>query len=195
MKRINLTGKRFGRLTVISFDESSKKWLCKCDCGNQKLVSRCHLMDGHSRSCGCLNSEITSNRNYRHGFSKTRLYKIYYGILQRCNNQRNPAYPDYGGRGIHICKEWSKGFEEFRLWAMSHGYSDDLSIDRIDVNGNYCPENCRWATQKEQCNNTRKNIMVGGLTLKETCIAKGLNYNTVYMRIKRGCPIKEALTS
>lgn len=195
MKRINLTGKRFGRLTVISFDESSKKWLCKCDCGNQKLVGRCHLMDGHSRSCGCLNSEITSNRNYRHGFSKTRLYKIYYGIFQRCENPNNPAYPDYGGRGISVCEEWRHGFETFRRWAFENGYSENMSIDRIDVNGNYCPENCRWATQKEQCNNLRKNIMVHGHTLKEECEVKGLKYNTVYMRIARGQSPEEAVSA
>ena len=185
-KLINLTGRRFGRLTVGKYNRQSKKWLCECDCGNFKGISAGHLNDGHARSCGCLNSEILKNRNYKHGLYGTRAYKIYAGILQRCLNKNDPAFLDYGGRGISICNEWLNDFMSFYNWAMSHGYSDSLSIDRKNVNGNYEPDNCRWATQKMQCNNLRRNIMFNGHTLKEECERFGYGYHMIYARIRRG---------
>ena len=193
MKLIDFTGKRFGRLTVKEYHRESRKWLCVCDCGNYKEVSRSHLKDGHAQSCGCINSELTSNRNFRHGLCKTRIYKIYHGIIQRCDNKSNPAYPDYGGRGITLCGEWHIEFMNFYNWAMLNGYADNLSIDRINNNGNYEPSNCRWVTQKVQCCNVRRNIIVNGHTLKEECEMRGLKYNTIYMRIARGHTPEEAL--
>lgn len=196
MKKLDLTGQRFGMLTVVLYDSDSKKWKCKCDCGNLKAVSRGHLKDGHVKSCGCFRSERAIRKNYKHGFYGTRIYKIYFGMIQRCENPNNPAYGDYGGRGIKICEEWrgENGFLNFYRWAMQNGYSDVLSIDRKLVNGNYEPNNCRWATQGEQCNNVRRNIFVGKNTLKQECVLLGLNYNTVYMRIKRGWSVADALS-
>jgi hypothetical protein len=195
MRLKDLMGQRFERLVVIEYHKNSKKWLCKCDCGNFKEVSNTHLRDGHTKSCGCLNSEITSRRNFRHGLYGTRLYRIYAGILQRCLNESNPAFPDYGGRGIRICDEWRSNLVNFVKWALSNGYADNLSIDRENVNGNYEPSNCRWITQKAQCNNVRRNIMINGHTLKEECEELGLKYNTVYMRIIRGHTLEEAIAS
>lgn len=186
MLRNDISGKRFGRLTAKEYVKTSKKWLCVCDCGREKEVAYTHLMDGHVKSCGCLQSEKTAERNYRHGLAGTRIYKIYYGILQRCYIEANPAYKDYGGRGITMCDEWKGDFLLFYDWAMSHGYNDGLSIDRIDNDKGYFPANCRWVTQKRQCNNRRCNIMVGDKTLKQACVERGLKYHTVYARVRRG---------
>lgn len=186
MSFVNISGKKFGRLTAISYNKDTRKWLCRCECGREKEVSYGHLIDGHTKSCGCLNSQMTSERNYKHGLYGTRIYRIYYGILQRCCIERNPAYKDYGGRGIGICDEWKKDFLAFYDWAIANGYSDSLSIDRIDNDKGYSPDNCQWVSQKQQCNNRRCNIMVGSKTLKQVCEERGLKYHTVYARIRRG---------
>lgn len=154
MKFIDLTGKRYGKLTVLERVQTSKKtkWKCKCDCGNEVVVASDNLRSGHSRSCGCLKLEEVT----KHGQWNTRIYRIYYAMKQRCNNPKCAAYGYYGGRGIKVCIEWENDFQTFYNWAMSHGYADDLSIDRIDVNGNYEPSNCRWATATEQSFNKTK---------------------------------------
>lgn len=192
-KAEDLTGQRFGRLTVIRRDDSRKKaayWLCVCDCGNEKVVQSCHLRSGATVSCGCLHMENAFKSNWStHGGSGTRLYAEWIGMKGRCCNKRNKRYPDYGGRGIKVCSEWLDSFEAFREWALANGYQDDLTIERKDVNGDYCPENCCWATQKEQQNNRRNNHLLTykgkTQTLTQWAAETGINEMALRSRINK----------
>lgn len=168
-KARDLTGERFGRLTVIqragSYKDGQSTWLVKCDCGNEKIVARCSLTKGTTRSCGCLAKDELRERGhlppsqYKHGGCLNnhaeRLYSIWNHMKQRCLNPNNHAFPDYGGRGITICDEWKRDYIAFRDWAMNNGYSDDLTIDRINNDAGYSPDNCRWATRSQQNSNKR----------------------------------------
>lgn len=207
MKRMNavnnLTGNRYGRLEVIGIDDAKEGrktyWICKCDCGNVKSIRSDALVGGKTVSCGCRKNEVT-NANFEKGYARrtarergyisghTRLYEIWQGMRKRCNYQNDPRYERYGGRGITVCDEWND-FSKFHDWALSNGYEENLTIDRINNDGNYEPSNCRWATAEEQCNNRGTNISIkignATKTLTEWCDIFELDYKVVYARFQR----------
>lgn len=162
MKMVPMVGIRFGRLTVISYGGkigTNAAWICKCDCGNiTKPIYGSSLRCGRTKSCGCIHREGLIHRNTTHGKYSSKLYGVWNCMKQRCNNPKNNRFHDYGGRGITVCNEWKDDFQAFHDWAMSNGYAEGLSIDRIDVNGNYEPSNCRWVTMLEQRHNRRDSI-------------------------------------
>ncbi len=193
MKRINLISKKFGRLTVL-YKVGVKKnrdaqWFCACECGKTIVASQSNLIRAKTKSCGCLRDEMTRARTMTHGKSKTRLYNTWTHMRQRCEKPRCHDYPDYGGRGISVCSEWTNSFEAFWDWAIDHGYDNNLSLDRIDVDGNYEPSNCRWATIATQNNNLRRNrkLTYNGVTRTMSEWAKhlGISYTTLKSRIVR----------
>lgn len=172
-QRIDLTGKKFGRLTFIEYAGNNRRnralWKCVCDCGNVTVARADALKSGDKQSCGCLNSENKSKwckeRNTIHGMAHTRLYTVWCDMRRRCNNEKTPEYKNYGGRGIKVCAEWDRDFGAFYCWAMANGYDEtakrgECTIDRIDVNGNYCPENCRFVDSMIQAGNKRNNRMI-----------------------------------
>lgn len=204
MPKINdLTGQRFGKLTVISRAENDKngkaRWNCRCDCGNFCIVSRSNLKSGNVKSCGCSTKEFQSNSHKTHGMRYTRLYKTWNNMKDRCNNPKCHAYANYGGRGIKVCKEWQENFMNFYDWAMQNGYSDSLTIDRINVNKGYCPENCQWANTRQQSNNRRNNHFIeyhGKVhTLKEWSEIFRIPYVDMKSRTKDGWPIEKILNT
>lgn len=195
-KVIDLTGKRFGKLSVIEFDGikgHSAWWVCNCDCGKIKSVNGSHLRDGRAKSCGCAQRENLIQMTYTPYADihkqHQRIYMIWRGMFSRCYDRKHKQYSNYGGRGITICKEWhgEEGFVSFLNWSLSHGYHDTLEIDRINNSEGYSPDNCRWITHKKQQNNRTNNryITYNGetKTLSEWCEKFGLKYSTLRHRL------------
>lgn len=192
---VDLTGKKFGRLTVIGLDDKpghKTYWICQCECGNMKSVRSDSLKQGAIKSCGCLKKEqdrTNLTANHSHKMSGTRIYEIWQGIKGRCYNKHDARYDRYGGRGITVCDEWRDDFEAFYNWSLDNGYSEDLTIDRIDNDKNYCPQNCKWASAKEQSNNrsTNINITIGNSTrtLTQWCEIFELDPKTIFARYSR----------
>ncbi len=196
---IDLSGQKFGRLTVIerlferrNHDYRSALWLCRCDCGNEVRTYAGYLKSGNTKSCGCLHKEAVT----KHGFRHLPEYNIWRGMLDRCYNKETAAYPRYGGRGITVSDEWKESFEAFYR-DMGTRPSEDYSIDRKDNDKGYSKENCRWATSEEQMRNRSNNVYYEKdgekKLLKQWCNELGLNISTVYDRIRRGWTFEEAI--
>ncbi|MGN0472204.1 MAG: AP2 domain-containing protein [Lachnospiraceae bacterium] len=208
MKIVDITGKKFGRLTVIKKVGSknhSSVWLCKCDCGCEKEITLNHLRQG-TKSCGCLSIDISSERgkkskigerSRKHGDFGTKLYGIWAGMKRRCQNPNTKYYADYGGRGIKVCEEWQE-YIPFKEWAILNGYHEGLSIERKDVNGDYCSENCIWIPLSEQNRNKRVTIHLNyngkDYTIKEIAEITGLKERTIKGRYERGWDVEKIFT-
>lgn len=178
-KRIDLTGNLYGRLTVIGYDSTNRTgkalWRCECNCGNTTVVIGDNLKTGATTSCGCYRKEVEVIASVTHGLTssngkKNRLYSIWSDMRKRCNNKNNKEFHNYGGRGIKVSDEWERNYLKFHEWAIDNGYSDDLTLDRIEVNGNYESTNCKWSTWSEQGQNKR-------LSPRNTSGISGVTFN------------------
>lgn len=195
MAGYDLEGQKFGRLTVLRFHSYTKtyqkRWLCECDCGGSAIVSSGALISGHTQSCGCLHKEFLVNRLTTHGGTHERLYTVWNNMKRRCSDPSDKKYHCYGGRGIKFCNEWNE-YAKFREWALSNGYDENAdfgkcTLDRIDVNGDYCPENCRWVSMLVQHDNRRNNVRVewdgNEYTLGQLSSLCDIPRKTLYWRI------------
>ncbi len=189
----DLTGKRFGRLTVLEFvpnEKAKSYWKCRCDCGNIRIIQGTALKNGNTKSCGCYHSEVSAKRREKHKLTHTRLYSVWNRMKQRCYNSNDKCYKGYGARGIKVCDEWRQDFKAFYDWAIANKYKSGLSIDRIDVNGNYEPDNCRWVDMKTQARNRRNNVLVEYegemMTLGEIAEQINIPYATLKTRYQNG---------
>jgi len=192
---LDLTGEKFNRLSVICRDvdyivpksgRHKAQWKCKCECGNICIVREDGLRNGHAKSCGCYNRQRTKESHTIHGKSHDRIYKIWVGIKGRCLNPNDDGYKIYGGRGIIICDKWKNNFMSFYYWALNNGYSENLTIERINVNGNYEPSNCTWIPNSKQGGNKRNTIRINykeqNYTLRELSELFKINHRTLRYR-------------
>lgn len=202
MEKINMEGKRFGRLTVIEEEKQSgsshRYCLCKCDCGTTKRIRADHLNSGKIISCGCHRKEngklLVEKYCHKgtHHLSKTKIYRLYYDIKRRCNDKKGKSYKNYGGRGIKMCVEWEKDFMAFYKYIKPI-YSDGKEIDRIDNNRGYEPGNVRFVTSSENKLNRRNTLMVSGIPLKTYCNKLKISYYAILSKIRRGASVQNAV--
>ncbi len=200
-KFIDMTGVTVGRLLVLRRCENQKDrttWVCQCECGTVKTIHASAIRSGAQVSCGCYHRERMGDATRTHGMSQTPLYKTYYAMLARFYNPKHPSFPDYGARGIAVCKEWLDDKTSFFKWAIENGYDPKLSIDREKNDLGYEPSNCRWTTMKVQANNTRNNrpITINGVTKNLTAWSKdnGVPLRTFYERMERGWSEEKSIT-
>lgn len=197
-RRLDISGQVFGRLRVIEFVGTNKHrlatWLCRCECGAFLVTTSTSLRSGRTSSCGCFKRDKLSEIHKKHGLSNHRLKRIWSAMKQRCGNTKCDSWIHYGGRGISVCPEWINDFSAFANWALNNGYEDNLSIDRIDNDDDYRPDNCRWATRKDQSGNTSKTYRLpDGRMIRDAAKEIGMNTTTLRNRIWRGWPIERAL--
>lgn len=188
----DFSGKKYGRLTPLHRDQNNTgrtKWVCRCECGEVKSIPISSLTSGRANSCGCYRKEVTSMRMQKHGRKNKRLYSIWLNMRSRCNNTNAKSFENYGKRGISVCSEWDD-YENFYNWSINNGYQKDLTIDRIDNDGNYEPSNCRWVDRFVQMNNTSKNVFIeieGNIrTLSDHSKHYGIHYEKLYYRYEVG---------
>lgn len=209
-KFIDLTGQKFGKLTVIELHHKRKiknstrvYWLCKCDCGGETITRTDNLTSGATTSCGCVHLNILRTIGIKHNLSDSRLYKVYTSMIYRCYNKNNYQYYLYGSRGISVCEEWKKDFMNFYNWAMENGYNKnakhgECTLDRIDVNGNYEPSNCRWINNKEQQRNKRNNTFITYKNetkcLSEWSEITGISKSTLLYRLNNNWDLEKLFT-
>lgn len=201
MKRIDLKDNIFGKLKVIGYSETIKKfayWNCLCDCGSTITVRASSLRTGNTISCGCFRKEVVKKQFTKHGLRKTLLYNLWANMKQRCTNSKNLTYKNYGGRGITLCDEWLGNPENFINWALTNGYKKNYQIDRLDNNLGYTPHNCRFVIPTINCNNKRNNRLITikdkTLTAKQWADIYGINYKTFHTRLSRGWTGEKLLT-
>ena len=199
-QRDDLTGKTFGRWTVLYFlyttEHRDAYWMCRCECGSEHKVRSNQLKNGTNRSCGCLQRELTAEKNWKHGLSNHPMKQTYYAMLARCYNTTSTEYHNYGARGIFVCDRWRNSFPDFfnDMGERPNG----CTIDRIDNNGPYSPENCRWATWRQQRTNTRINHILEydgkAQTIIEWADEIGISPNTIHSRLHRGWSVHDTIT-
>ena len=199
-QRKDLSGLRFGRLKAVNVHHINKfnrqAWLCECECGVVKIIDQNALISGSTLSCGCLGVELRRKALRKHGMATTQIYRSWQAMMRRCNNSKDRAYHNYGGRGIRVCEEWHDVVRFAK--DMAETYKPGLEIDRIDNNGNYCAENCKWSSPKEQANNKRTNriVKVDGksITLSQCAEKVGIKYVTLLRRLRIGMSIEDAIS-
>ena len=207
-KLIDLSQKRFGKLVAIKRvgrDQNKRPlWLCRCDCGTEKVINGSSLRNGDTVSCGCYGREQRIKGHTKHSKTNTRLFNVWQNIKRRCYTKSNPSYKYYGALGVTVCDEWLKDFEAFRDWAYSNGYDEsapkgECTIDRINPFGNYEPDNCRWVSMKVQNLNRKANRIIKygneSHTLVEWAEKLNINYSTLLYRFRRGWSVEKAFNA